>query len=149
MAATLLLVFNRLPYNLGLGFNWTTDSIQGLLVDRSSWTPNRDDDFVTNILVAGAVEVSAGGYARADLTTPTVGLDDPGDRSSWDADPLDFGTVAAADPYDTLVLYRLVNNDTDSWLMAAWDLEAQTTNGTAIEIQPSVADGWFVSREDV
>jgi hypothetical protein len=140
--ADLICVFNRISYNIGLGFDWTTDPVRALLVDADTWTPNRDDDFVQTILSAGAVEMSGGSYARDTLTTPTVGLDDPNDRAVWSGDPFNFGTVTGTDPYDTMVIYRFVTNDTDSWLIAAFDLGANVANSTAIEVQPSVADGW-------
>lgn len=121
---------------------WTTDTVKGMLVDAQTWTPSEGDGFVATILSAGAVEVTAVGYARQTIGGKTETLDGVGHRGLLDGNLLDFGAMAAGSNYTHLVLFKFVTNDADSWLICAFDLGALTTNGVDQRFVPD-ADGFF------
>lgn len=121
---------------------WTADTVKGMLVAASTWTPAKSDGFVATILSAGAVEVTAAPYARQTLASKTKTLDGGGHRVLLDGNLLDFGAMAAAQSYDHLVLFKFVTNDADSWLICAFDLGALVTNGVTQRFVPD-ADGFF------
>ncbi len=122
--------------------DFATLTVRGMLVDSLTWTPSKSDGFVATALAAGAVEVTASPYARQTLGGKTRTLDTPGHRVLLDGNLLDFGAMAAAQNYDALILFAFVTNDADSWLMAAFDLGAQTTNGVQQRFVPN-ADGFW------
>lgn len=139
---TSVIVHNRLCYELARGnANWESDTWRAALFLKDTWTPNVDDDFVQTAITAGADELSGGGYARVTLSSKSTSLDDTNDRALLDCAEISFGAVAAGgaqDDYDTLVIYRFVTNDTDSWLAFTYSFDAvQTTNGTAITVAPN------------
>lgn len=120
--------FNRGRYQVGLGFDFEAATTEFVLVDDDGlWTPDADDDFVATI-------VANGGIIRSDrepIINPTVSLDDAGDRALWGCDAFTIGGVANGDPFTHLLLYNLVTDDNDSWLLACWDL-ADTGDGSPI-----------------
>lgn len=123
--------FNQARYNIGLGFDYTAAGTYFVLLDRQGWTPDPDDDFVQTVLIAGAVD--AGGD-RTQIVNPVITLDDAGDRALWGADDFVVPNIVLGADFDTLLHYNLVNDDTDSWLLGAWDLGAQTGDGADINV---------------
>lgn len=139
-----VIVHNRLRYELGRGnANWQSNTWRGALFLKGAWTPDADDDYVQTIVTAGASELSGGGYARVTLGSKTVTLDDPNDAAPWSCAVLDFGIIAAGgaqDDYDALVVYRLVTDDTDSWLAFTYQLDSVvTTSGIEVVFSPSTS----------
>jgi hypothetical protein len=124
------------------GSNWTTDTVKALLVSRATWAPDRSDEFVGDATGAGAVEVTASGYARQTIGSPAVNVDGSGHRALLAGATIDFGTPDAGSDFDTLIIYTQVTNDADSWMLAAVDLGSQTTAGVDISAVPD-ADGFF------
>lgn len=127
-------IFNRVRYAHGLGYNFTLGTAIWILVDSgagSLWTPSPTDDFVASMLIAGAVEAAVTGD-RQPITNPTVTLDGAHDRALWGADSFTYPGVANATTFDTLVLANVVTNDSDSWLMGAWDQGPLVGDGNPI-----------------
>lgn len=106
---------------------WSTWDVRAALFDSATWTPSKADAVLLDITGAGAVEVTATGYARVALVSQVATLDGGGHRELLDSAVIDFGTIDSGDPFDTLVLFTFVTNDSDSWLLSSFDLGAQTT----------------------
>lgn len=118
---------------------WPTSNIKCAIFLKNTWTPSKSNAFVADAIGAGAIECAAVGYVRVALTSPTVALDGGGHRSLLHSAIADFGALAAGTDFDTFVLYELVTNDADSWLLAAYDVGAQTTSGTGTRFVPDTS----------
>lgn len=125
---------------------WPTAAIHCAVFEASGWTPSKSDVFLADAIGAGAVECAASGYARVPLTSPIASLDGAGHRSLLQSAVADFGTLGAGTNFDTFVLYVAVTNDSDSWMMATYDVGAQTTDGTELRFVPDT-DGLMQLRQ--
>lgn len=130
------LIFDKVRTHLAvnLDFNWTDGNVTALLVLRSTWSPDAGDTFVAAILGAGAVETSG---TRQVLGTPVANAPGVAHKVFWDGDPIVYPGVLVAETFDTLVLYRAVTNDTDSYLITAYDLGAQVGDGNNVTLTPN------------
>jgi hypothetical protein len=99
-----------------------------VLLTTSSYTPNVDHDFVSDV----TNEIAGGGYVRKDVAGRAVVLDDANDRADHDADNLTWTALTNAFRY--AVLYRFVTNDADSVLLYYWDLGAQSVTASDFTI---------------
>lgn len=97
--------------------------------EASTYTPNRDHDFVSDL--TGFAEVTASGYARQNLANKVVGIDDTNDRTEFDVDDLSFGNIATGDVIISLIIYVQVGgNDlspSDDPLVARFDTFSGST----------------------
>lgn len=59
----------------------------------SSYTPDKDHDFLDSFTGGGGVEISVASYARQTLANKAVNLDDTNDRAEFDADDISFGAL--------------------------------------------------------
>jgi len=116
-----------------LDLDWTAGAVTALLVDKDTWTPSAGDDFVDTALSAGAIETSG---TRQILPSPTATVSGGDHRVYWDGNPIVYPGVLNAETFDTLVLYQAVTNDTDSYLIAAYDLGAQVGDGNNVTLTP-------------
>lgn len=123
-------------------FVWTTTPVQAAVFLKDAWVPSKSDVFLIDAITAGALELGAGGYARATLPSPTKSIDSGGHRGLLNGSLVDFGVVDGGWDFDTLVLFRFVTGDTDSWMLSAFDVGAQSTDGTALRFAPNV-DGFY------
>ena len=119
----------NIVYNAGLDElrDFTTDTIRALLVT-SSYTPNKDHDFVST---PAANELSGVGYSRPTLASKSRTVDDANDRITYDCVDPSFGTIAIGETARYMIVYKFVTNDADSILLACFDLGASgvATNG--------------------
>lgn len=125
-----------------LGTDWVADTIRAALFDSLTWTPAKSDLFVNSATSSGAVEVAAASYARQLVPGRAVVVDGGAHRILLDGSTIDFGILEAGFNYDTLILYDFVTNDTDSFLICAFALGAQTTDGSNVQAVPNAA-GFF------
>lgn len=126
-------------------FVWTTTPIMAGVFLKGAWTPGKGDAFILDATTAGADELStlgAGGYARQTIVSPTKTLDGTGHRGLLGGSIIDFGAVDPGFDFDTLVLFVFVSDDSDSWIIDARDVGAQTTDGTTLRFAPHV-DGFY------
>lgn len=72
--------------------------------DTSTYTPNKDDDFVGDL--TGLVEVSVASYARQTVANKAVVIDDANDRVELDFDDVAFGSLEAGQTVDSLIFYQ-------------------------------------------
>lgn len=125
---------------------WPTADIMCAMFEANTWTPSKDDTYLADATGAGAIECAASGYARVALTSKVTVLDSPGHRALSQASIADFGVLGAGTDYDFLVLYVAVTDDTDSWMIGAYDVGAQTTTGTDMRFIPDT-DGFMQLRQ--
>ena len=86
----------------------------------STYTPNKDDDSLLD--QSGWVEITASGYSRTNLASPTFAAVDGSDLVKVDCADVDFGTPAAGQTVKSIILARndssnyvpLLRIDTDS-----------------------------------
>lgn len=126
-------------------FVWTTTPVKAAVFLRGAWTPDKGDVFLLDAQTAGAQElsdVSAPGYARTTLPSPTKSIDSGGHRGLLNGSLVDFGVIDTGFDFDTLVLFVEVSDDTDSWMLSAFDVGSQTTDGTTLRFAPNV-DGFY------
>lgn len=135
--------FDSLLDHLLGGYQWTTGQPHGALFLRDTWTPDKSDGFVLDATGAGAIEVAAPSYARTPIVSAVKNLDAGGHRVLLDAAVIDFGILEAGYDFDTLLIFELVTNDGDSWLLSAHDLGAQTTGGVTPERCVLDSDGLY------
>lgn len=97
------------------GINFASDTLRCLLLrSTGSYTFNKDHDYVSDILSAGAVEISVSSYARQTLTGVTSTLDDTGDRSIVGADTISFGSLETGQSVSGIIIYKFITNDAAS-----------------------------------
>jgi len=103
-------------YNRGLAYaaqeGWTNIVMRVLLVrDTSTYTPDKDHDYLTDFTGNGGVEVTASGYARDTIESVTSTLDDTNDLANVDGDNLDFGEVVAGQGWEAALVYIQIGGD--------------------------------------
>lgn len=113
--------YNRAKKQDG-SFDWDdgAQTFRVLLVT-SSYTPNLDHDFVSDVV---ANEATGTGYVRKDVTGRAVVLDDTNDRADHDASNITWTALTSTFRY--AVLFRLVTVDGDSPVLHYFDLGAQS-----------------------
>jgi hypothetical protein len=126
-------VYNRGKFLVATaGVNLSTADLRVLLV-KSTYTFDPDHNFVADV-VAGALEISAAGYARQALTSKTVVEDDANDFAYLDADDPNFGSIAAGQTVGGMVLFIHTGSDATAQLIAYYDLVDTLTNGLALSV---------------
>jgi hypothetical protein len=116
-----------------LDLDWTAGNVTALLVLADTWSPDAGDDVVATILSAGAIETSG---TRQVLGSPAATVSGGDHRVFWDGDPIVYPGVLNAETFDILVLYQAVTDDTDSYLLCAYNLGAQVGDGNNITLTP-------------
>lgn len=122
-------------YNRGkvqnASFDWDdgAQTFRVLLVT-SSYTPNVDHDFVSDVV---ANEATGTGYVRKDVTGRSVTIDDTNDRADHDANNITWTALTSAFRY--AIVYRLVTNDADSPVLCYFDLGAQSVTAQDFTIK--------------
>jgi len=124
------------------GVDLDTDGIKAMLVT-SAHTPNADDNFVSTYT---ASELSGTGYAggfagsgRKALASKTVTQDNVNDLAYLDADDLVWTGISAGTAA-ALVLYKPVNDDTDSPIIAVFQFSvAIATKSSELTVSWNVA----------
>lgn len=129
------MIFDKVREHLAvdLDVDWTTDTVRAVLFDSATWTPDESDGFVGTAIGAGAIETSG---TRQTLANRTAALSGGDHLVYWDGDPIIYPGVLLGEDFDSLVLYRFVTNDADSYLIAHYELGAQTGDGNSITLNP-------------
>lgn len=101
---------------LANGFNGTTDydaagTVLRFLLERStsSYSPNKDHDFVSDL--ASLVEITVASYARVNAANKAVNIDDANDRVELDFDDLSFGNLESGQTAAALIAYVQTGGD--------------------------------------
>lgn len=115
----------------GLGFDYTAGTVRFVFADDAGlWTPAPENNYVADIVTAGAVLHGN----REVVTSPSVTQDTVNHRAVWGANDYNHGGVALGAVFQWLVAYNLVTTDADSWLIASFSLGAQTGDGNPIAV---------------
>lgn len=84
--------------------NWTTAVLRILLErDTSTYTPNKDHDFVGDL--TGLVEISVASYARQPLGSAAANIDDANDRVELDVADPSFGALETGQNVKAIIGY--------------------------------------------
>ena len=111
--------------------DWTGDTFEWALLT-SAWSPN--PSFEQWVADVSANELTDASYARQALTGAVVNItlptlpDGTGGGIAYDCDDPAFGVLSGGEVAAWLLLYRLVTNDADSELVAAYPC-AYTADG--------------------
>jgi hypothetical protein len=118
----------------------TTDLQMGLLKTLAAHTNVPDINFITDMEAhADFAELTgASGYARVALTSEAATEDDSNDRSNIDADNVSFGALGTGGTIVGAFIFKQVTNDTDSPVIAIYDLTSTPTNGGTVTV--NIAD---------
>lgn len=124
-----------LIYNGGLDRlrDFTTGTFKFLLLKGSGYTPDKDHDFVAGLTPASN-EVAGAGYSRQTAASKTRTVDDTNNRITYDCADLAFGSIASGETVTGMILYQEVTNDSDSVLIAYYDLTDTATTGAAFSV---------------
>lgn len=148
------LVTNRGSYLLANkaaagSISWPADTLKIMLL-KSSLTPDRDDNFISDI---SADECDAGGYVggfggagRKTLANKTVTEDDTNDRTTYDADNPSAWTLDAGNTLRYCAIVQEVTTDADSPVLAVLDFGSNVlTNGGNITVEFDAAGVIYLS----
>lgn len=71
-------------------------------------------DDVVDDLVPGTNEITVTGYARVDVDSPTITVNDVTNETEYRCTTPNFGTLDDGEPFTDLVLIKVVTDDSDS-----------------------------------
>lgn len=120
-------VFNEFLAQQGQGFDFLAAVVKGVVFLKGAWTPDPDDTYLVEATVAGAVE-AAPSMNRVTYGSKAVSRDDVNDRGVWTAASVFYIGVPIGTQYDTFVTYNFGTDDTDSWMITAYDLGGPYTS---------------------
>jgi hypothetical protein len=106
--------------------DWANDTIRMLLVT-SSYTPDPDDDFVSDVSANEVVDVS--GYSRVTLANRSISRDDVNNRVDFLADDYQYTSLEVTGVPKYAIIYRFQTEDADSELLQCITLPGTATNG--------------------
>lgn len=98
-----------------LDFNDPATDVRCLLLrDTGSYTIDKSDVYVNDVLTAGGIEISVASYARQALSTFAVN-NDVGNKTSYvSIDQINFGSLESGQSVAAALYYVHVTDDTDS-----------------------------------
>jgi len=101
---------SRLIYTNGLHqVDWASDVLR-ILLERStsSYSPDRDHDFLSSFTGGGGVEISVASYARKTLANAAKNVDDTKNQMEYDCDDVAFGSLESGQTVKSLMIYKQV-----------------------------------------
>lgn len=123
--------------------NLLSNTIQVMLV-ATTYTGNADDDFVddggANDPASHEISVTGytpgfGGTGRKTLAGKTIVTDDANDRAEFDANDVAWTALGTGATIGSVILYKRNTSDSDSQLIAKFDVTDTPTNGGDITVQ--------------
>lgn len=88
------------------------DVIRCLLIrDTSTYTFDKDHQYVSDFTSNGGVEISVASYARQTLGTKSVNQNDTNDRGEFTSAAIDFGTLESGQTVEGYIFYKQVGGD--------------------------------------
>lgn len=82
--------------------------------DTSSYTPDKDHDFLDSFTGGSGVEVSVASYARQTVSNKAVNIDDANDRVELDFDNVAFGNLETGQTVQALIFYAQTGGNDSS-----------------------------------
>lgn len=113
-----------------------TDTIKMMLV-ASSYTPNRDHDFVSDLTEISGVSGYTGGFAgagRKTLASKTLTVTDASDLFAFDAADVAFSTLGTGATIGGGVAIKEITNDAASPIIAFNGIANTPTNGSTFTL---------------
>jgi hypothetical protein len=111
-----------------------THDIKVLLLKGSGYTPDKDHDTLTDLVLASN-EVTVAGYSRKTLASKTITTDDTNDRTVFDAADVSWASLAAGETVSAaVVFYDPGTGDANCVPIAYIDLTDTPLNGGAFDI---------------
>jgi len=109
---------SNLIYNTGLGeiqdsdLDWET-AVVCMLLERSisSYTPDKDHDYLDSFTGGGGVEISVASYARRTLTNCSVVVNKADDQIEFHCSNIAFGSLEAGQVVKSMMVYLQVGGD--------------------------------------
>lgn len=96
-----------------------------VLLASSSYVPDID----AHVFVSSVTnELSGGGYSRKDIVNRSIVIDTTTDRADYKGDNVTWTSLSVG-AVAWVILFKLVTNDSDSLLIAAFDITGTNTNG--------------------
>lgn len=114
-----------------------TDTIKIVLV-KSSYTPNRDHDFLSDVTEITGVSGYTGGFAgagRKTLASKTLAITDASDLFTFDAADVAFGALGTGDTIGGGVICKEITSDAASPIIAFNGVTNTPTNGASVTFQ--------------
>ncbi len=133
-------VFNRGKLQLGEQIFSGLDLRCLLLQTTVPYVFDPDDNFVSDVLSGGVLEITVVGYARQVLANVVATENDALDRVEYEADQVTFTALAAGQTIDAAVVFQFVTVDADSPVISYFNLVDQPTNGGNAIVQFDGAD---------
>lgn len=124
--------------NLAGAIDLIDDTIKLLLV-RDTYSFDPDHDFVSNVSSAElAVTGYTGGFSgsgRKTLTGKSLARNDTSNRTEYDATDVTWVALGTGQTIGGIVVYKNGTSDSDSQLIAFFDITDQATNGLDFTVQ--------------
>lgn len=129
-----------------------TASYRMLLVrSTSTYTPDKDHDFLSDLFSGGLVEISVASYSRKTISGITITADDAGDAVRVTFSDVDFGSLESGQTVKAIVIYRHETDDNDSVPLVYLDTDTAgllpRALGDAPFIVASPSTGFLVSSQ--
>lgn len=128
--------------------NLLSNTIKVMLVD-TTYVGNADDDFVDDgtsndpqSKELTGVSGYTGGFAgsgRKTLAGKTITTNDTADRAEFDANDVTWTALGVGGTIGSVIMYKNGTADTDSQLIAKFDVTDTPTNGSDITVQWNAA----------
>ena len=118
-----------------------SDTIKLMLVD-DTYTPNRDHDFVSDVVEISGVSGYTGGFGgagRKTLASKTLAVTDASDLFTFDAADVSFGALGTGDTISGGVVIKEITNDAASVIIAFNGVTNTPTNGASVTFQFAAA----------
>lgn len=92
--------------------DWETVVLRALLErSTSSYTPDKDHDFLDDFTTGGGIEITVAAYARQTLASAAAAEDAANDRVEFDCDNIAFGNLEAGQTVLSIIIYQQVGGD--------------------------------------
>lgn len=129
---------------LAAGEDWSMGDYGAALFLKDGWTPAKADTNVAAVIIDGATEVSAAGYARQALAGLLVDADPTNHKSHQICDQIEFGSPVTGDDYDVVVVYAEGATDADRTMLFTFDVTGGplSTDGNPVNAVPNVNALW-------
>ena len=133
---------SNILYNLGKkerlsgAINLTSDTIKIMLLN-DTYTPDPDDDYVSDVVTKELVNDSGSGYERKTLANKEFTEDDVNDKGIFDADNVLYTAIDTTLDIAVIVIYKDTGTDATSTLILAIDTMTglpKPTNGSNVQL---------------
>jgi hypothetical protein len=109
---------SNLIFTTGLGqvqqqdLDWTA-VVMCVLLEKSTstYSPDKDHDFLSSFTGGGGVEITAASYARRTLTGCSLNINKTDDQVEFKCNNIAFGSLEAGEVVKSMIVYRQIGGD--------------------------------------